>query len=115
MSIKTVVEQEENIRNAMEEQGQGSQQILQAIGHVNETTQLVKSVSLEMLEGANEVIREGSNLERVTLEITGGVNEMATGADQVNISINDVNQLSIKNRETIGALTGEVSRFKVER
>jgi methyl-accepting chemotaxis protein len=113
-SIKTVAVQEENIRNAMEEQGQGSKQILEAIATVNDTTQLVKSVSLEMLEGAKEVIREADNLEKATQEITGGVNEMATGADQVNIAINNVNGLSIKNRESIGLLTTEVSRFKVE-
>ncbi|MDR2965297.1 MAG: methyl-accepting chemotaxis protein [Treponema sp.] len=113
-SIKTVVLQEENVLNAMEEQSQGSKQILEAIGLVNETTQLVKGVSLEMLEGANEVIREADSLEKATQEITGGVNEMASGADRVNVAINHVNDLSIENQKYIGLLSKEVSRFKVE-
>jgi methyl-accepting chemotaxis protein len=112
--VRTVAQQEENIRNAMEEQGQGSKQILEAIGTVNEATQLVKGVSLEMLEGANEVIREANNLEKATQEITGGINEMASGAEQINTAVNNINDLSTKNREYIDLLSKEVSRFKVE-
>jgi methyl-accepting chemotaxis protein len=67
-----------------------------------------------MLEGAREVIQESQNLEKITQEITGGMNEMATGADQINVAVNHVNELSLKNREGIGILMQEVSRFKVE-
>ena len=111
--IKIVADQEENIRNAMEEQGHGSKQILQAVGDLNEITQQVKGGSTEMLEGSREVIQESKNLERVTQEITGGMNEMAAGADQINIAVNRVNDLSLKNRENIDILMKEVSRFKV--
>ena len=69
---------------------------------------------LEMLEGAKEVIREAGNLEKTTQEITGGVNEMASGADHVNTAVNNVNELSIKNREHTSLLTKELLRFKVE-
>ncbi|MCL2128335.1 MAG: methyl-accepting chemotaxis protein [Treponema sp.] len=112
--IKTVAEQEENIRNAMEEQGAGSKQILDAVGALNDITLQVKSGSNEMLEGSRQVIQEGKNLEIVTQEITGGMNEMATGADQINIAVNAVNEISVKNKENIDQLVGEVSRFKVE-
>ncbi|MDR0289637.1 MAG: methyl-accepting chemotaxis protein [Treponema sp.] len=112
--VKTVADQEENIRNAMEEQGQGSKQILNAIGQVNEITHQVKGSSEEMLEGSKEVLKEGGNLEKVTEEITGGMNEMASGADQINIAVNQVNDLSTKNRENIDMLVKEVARFKVE-
>ena len=112
--VRIVAEQEESIRNAMEEQGEGSKQILEAIGQVNEITQQVKGGSMEMLEGSKEVIQEGRNLEKVTEEITGGMNEMATGADQINIAVNQVNEISVKNRENIDILVQEVSRFKVE-
>jgi len=112
-SVKTVAEQEDNIRNAMEEQGQGSKQILDGIEQVTEITRQVKSSSNEMLQGANEVIRESNNLEKATQEIATGMNEMASGADQINIAVNQVNGLSGKNREGIDSLIREVSRFKV--
>ncbi|MCL2831979.1 MAG: methyl-accepting chemotaxis protein [Treponema sp.] len=112
--VKIVSEQEESVRNAMEEQGEGSKQILQAIGEVNDITQQVKAGSGEMLEGSKEIIQEGKNLENVTQEITGGMNEMALGADQINIAVNEVNSISEKNKESIDMLVKEVSRFKVE-
>ncbi len=67
-----------------------------------------------MLEGSKEVMNESRNLERVTQEITGGMNEMASGADQVNVAVHNVNDISTKNRQSIDALIHEVSRFKIE-
>jgi methyl-accepting chemotaxis protein len=113
-SVKIVAQQEENIRNAMEEQGEGSKQILSSIGGLNEITGQVKSSAQEMMIGAKEVIHESQNLEKQTQEITSGMNEMATGADQINLAVNQVNEISVKNREGIATLMGEVSKFKVE-
>ena len=114
LGVKTVAQQEENIRNAMEEQGQGSKQVLQSAGSLSELTRKVKSGSEEMLDGSKEVMKESQNLEKVTQEITSGMNEMATGADQINLAVNHVNEISAKNRESITNLIKEVSRFKVE-
>ncbi|MDR2746901.1 MAG: methyl-accepting chemotaxis protein [Treponema sp.] len=111
--VKTVSEQEENIRNAMEEQSVGSRQILEAIGQLNEATQLVKGTSGEMLEGSRQVIEESKNLGLATGEISNGMNEMAAGADQVNVAVTRVNAISGENKESIDVLVREVSKFKV--
>jgi len=113
-SIEVVAQQEENIRRAMEEQGEGSKQILDGISNVNSITKQVQLGSREMLDGAKEVIQESINLEKATQEITSGINEMSTGAEQINVAVHQVNEISIKNREGIGHLIREVSRFKVE-
>ncbi|MDR2717712.1 MAG: methyl-accepting chemotaxis protein [Treponema sp.] len=114
LGVKIVSDQEENIRNAMEEQGEGSKQVLRSAGSLSEITQQVKGGSNEMLEGSKEVINESQNLEKVTQEITGGMNEMASGAEQVNAAVNQVNEISVKNREAIDILLREISRFKVD-
>src|SRR5215510_4238466 len=67
-SVKVVADQEDNIRNAMEEQGQGSKQVLHAISNVNEITRKVEASADEMLGGSKEVIRESANLEKATQE-----------------------------------------------
>ena len=41
------------------------------------------------------------------------MNEMASGVDQINIAVNQVNDISGKNREGIDILIREVSQFKV--
>ena len=112
--VNTVADQEGNIRNAMEEQGQGSKQILDAIGEVNGITQQVKDESEGMLGSSREVILESNNLEKMTQEITGGMNEMAAGANHINSAVGRVNELCAKNRENIDLLVKEVSRFKVD-
>ena len=43
-----------------------------------------------------------------------GMNEMAAGAERVNLAVNNVNDISRNNREAIDILIKEVSRFKVE-
>jgi len=112
--VRTVADQEANIRNAMEEQGEGSKQILKSAGGLNEITAQVKSGSEEMLNGSQEVMHESQNLEKMTQEITGGMNEMASGADQINVAVHNVNDMTQKNREAIDSLIKEVSKFKVE-
>jgi len=111
--VKTVYQQEENIRNAMTEQNEGSKQILEAVGELNEITRQVKEESIEMYEESREVIQESRNLDQVTQEITGGINEMASGAEQINEAVNKVNEITMKNRENINHLVREVSLFKV--
>jgi len=39
---------------------------------------------------------------------------MASGADQINVAVHHVNDISGKNREGIDSLIREVSKFKVE-
>jgi methyl-accepting chemotaxis protein len=114
LSIKVVADQEENIRNAMEEQGVGSKQILVGVSNLNDINRQVQSGSNEMHTGAQEVIKESEALEKATQEISSGMNEMASGAHQINSAVNQVNEISGKNRDGIAILIKEVSRFKVE-
>jgi methyl-accepting chemotaxis protein len=111
--IQTVTDQEKAVRDAMEEQGSGSKDILEAISRLKEMTDLVKERSSEMLRGSQEVIGESRGLGHLTEEIAGGVNEIASGAEQINSSMSRVAGISADNRERISALISEVGKFKV--
>lgn len=111
--VKTVADQEENIRNAMEEQGEGSKQILDSLALLNGITRQVKDGSEEMLDGSKQIITESKNLEAVTQDIANEMNEMAIGANQINAAVHEVNRISEKNKENIDILVTEVSQFKV--
>ena len=112
--VKVVSDQEENIRNAMEEQGTGSKQILEAVGQLNEITTQVKNSSQQMLEGSKEIITEGRNLEKVTQEITGEMTEMVKSSDQISVAVNEVNTISGQNKEIIDNLVIAISRFTID-
>jgi methyl-accepting chemotaxis protein len=111
--IKTVSGQEELIRSAMEEQETGSKQILEAVSRLNEITTVVKQESEDMARKGREVISGSATLEKITQEITAGMTEMASGADQINSAVVRVNEISGENRRTIGSLGEEVSKFTV--
>jgi methyl-accepting chemotaxis protein len=49
-----------------------------------------------------------------TQEITNGMNEMDTGADQINVAVSRVNTITGENKASIDVLVSEVSKFKVE-
>jgi methyl-accepting chemotaxis protein len=111
--VKIVADQEGHIRNAMEEQGEGSKQILEAIAKLADITHQVKDGARNMLAGSAEVIRGSKSLDSVTQEITRGMNEMAGSADQINDAVNYVNSISGKNKENLDVLVSEVSKFRV--
>ena len=111
--VKTVSDQEESIRNAMEEQGQGSKQILEAIGRLNDLSRMVKDGAQEMRNGSDEVIRESRNLDAATAEITAGMNDISSGAEHINSAVEAVRNITERNRESIGVLVAAVSKFKV--
>jgi methyl-accepting chemotaxis protein len=111
--VTVVSNQAENIRRAMEEQGNGGKQILDAIASLNAITQTVKQSSEEMLEDSRGVISESNNLNKVTQEIANGMEEMTVGAGQVNIAINRINEISAKNKDDIHTLVEEVACFKL--
>ncbi|GMO51911.1 MAG: cache domain-containing protein [Termitinemataceae bacterium] len=112
--IKTVSRQEEHIRTAMEEQSEGSQQILEAITQVNTVTQEVKNNSALMTEASRKIEQASRTLQNMTTEISNGVTEMANGADQINAAVTNVGAISGNNKDSIATLVKEVSRFKID-
>jgi hemerythrin-like metal-binding protein len=111
--VKTVLDQELQIRNAMEEQSAGSQQILVALEKLNEITRTVKTGAGEMQEKSREVIREGKSLETAAAEISSGVSEIASRAGQVDGSVEHLREIGDKNRDNIDTLGKAVSPFMI--
>ena len=52
-------------------------------------------------------------LDDLTRVITESMNEMASGAVQINNAVQDVNQITQKDKEAIKSLVTEVGKFKV--
>ncbi|MDR2553637.1 MAG: methyl-accepting chemotaxis protein [Treponema sp.] len=111
---KTVSEQTERIRDAMESQNTGSRRIQELMDQLNGITRLVMEGSRDMLEGSQEVIVETRELEAAAQEIAGGMNEMAAGASRINEAVDHVHGISGRNRTAIEGLAGEVARFKID-
>jgi diguanylate cyclase (GGDEF)-like protein len=75
--VRTVATQEESVLGAMEEQGQGSKRILEAIGQVNTVTHHVKEAAMRMVESSKEAMHKTDKVESqaFTDELTGARNK----------------------------------------
>ncbi|GHV22017.1 methyl-accepting chemotaxis protein [Spirochaetia bacterium] len=111
--VKTVSDQEAKIRESMNAQETDSRNILDAVTKLKELTTLVKTGAGEMKTEGQGVMRQSKDLEMIAAEMAGGMDEMAKGADQINIAVVRVNEISVKNKSNIEGLHTEVSKFKV--
>ncbi|UTC76833.1 HAMP domain-containing protein [Treponema sp. OMZ 799] len=103
----------QNLMNAMREQENGSKEVLTAIRDINMVTTQVNDGSAEMLKGGETVAGEMRKLDELTRIITDSMNEMASGAVQITNAVQDVNNISQKNKLSIENLSAEVGKFKV--
>lgn len=101
------------LTESMKEQENGSKEVLTAIKNINMVTVEVQAGSEEMLKGGEGVTEEMRKLDDLTRIITESMNEMASGAVQINNAVQEVNAITQKNKRSIEALASEVSKFKV--
>lgn len=101
------------LTEAMREQENGSREVLTAIKNINTVTVEVQASSQEMLKGGEGVADEMKKLDNLTHIITNSMNEMASGALQINKAVHEVDEISQKNKKSIMTLAEEISKFKV--
>ncbi|MGP1576693.1 MAG: methyl-accepting chemotaxis protein [Treponema sp.] len=108
-----VKEMSSRLTEAMREQENGSREVLNAIKTISVVTTEVQNGSEEMLKGGEGVAFEMQKLESLTRIITESMNEMSAGAVQINKAVQNVNEITQKNKASIERLGIEVSKFKV--
>ena len=108
-----VKEMSDRLTEAMREQENGSKEVLTAIKSINTVTIEVQAGSEEMLKGGEGVAEEMQKLGGLTHTITESMNEMASGAVQINNAVQEVSKITQKNKRSIQNLAEEVGKFKV--
>ena len=101
------------LTEAMNEQENGSKEVLKAIKSINAVTVEVQTGSEEILKSGEQVAGEIRKLDGLTQVITGSMNEMASGAVQINDAVQEVKEIALKNMRSIESLSSEVGKFKV--
>ena len=67
----------------------------------------------EMLKGGEGMAEEMRKLDELTHVIADSMNEMASGAVQISNAVQDVSEITQKNKVSIEALASEVGKFKI--
>lgn len=110
---KEVGENETMIKASMIEQDNAGTQVLNGLVGLQDSTLRVREGSTKMLDASKDVITEMEILADITDEITNSMKEMAVGTREINLAIDEVNNLSHRNAESIGELFREVKRFRL--
>ena len=108
-----VKEMSTSLTEAMREQENGSREVLTAIKNISTVTVEVQAGSEEMLKGGEGIAAEMRKLDDLARVIMERMNQMATGAVQINNAVNEVNEITQKNKVSIQNLAEEVGKFKV--
>jgi CheY-like chemotaxis protein len=111
-SVKTVSEHEQNILRAMEEQESGGKQILDSIGRLRDITASVKKGSDGMEESGKTLVKETGDFIKTSQEAVGGMSEILKGVNQIKVSVNHVNDMSMENNRNFESLKHETDKFK---
>jgi methyl-accepting chemotaxis protein len=112
--IQTVSNQESQIRSAMEEQSEGSRQILEAVTQLNTVTGEVRKSSADMIAESQEVLNQSTSLKSVTNDIAEEMDNMTKNADEISSSFTRVQEITTENNKNINVLSKGVAQFKVE-
>lgn len=108
-----VKEMSAHLTESTREQEHGSKEVLAAIKTINMVTTEVRAGSDEMLKGGEGMSMEMQKLDDLTHVITMSMNEMAAGVVQINNAVQEVNELTQKNKRSIASLADEVGKFKI--
>ncbi|MCQ2981917.1 MAG: methyl-accepting chemotaxis protein [Treponemataceae bacterium] len=105
--------QEHTISQAMEEQSQGSNEVLIAMQSINDNTITVRDNSAQMLEGNKELIVAMECLADTTQGITQAVIDMSKATEAISGEIHSVTDAVAKNTEVSGSIVEQTRNLKV--
>ena len=108
-----VQQQEEVIKNAMDEQDSGSAQVLQSISEIQTSSDIVKENTGILLSGGKQIGQEMELLANVTREINDAMNEMAAGSGQITKAVELCFNLTNDNQKNFDNLRDEVGKFTI--
>ncbi|MDR2952607.1 MAG: methyl-accepting chemotaxis protein [Treponema sp.] len=111
--VKTVSTHEQNILSAMEEQETGGKQILESISRLRSITSSVKKGSAHMAESGKTLVKETDGFIKTSREAVEGMSEILNGVNQINLSVNHVNDMSMENNRNFELLKQETEKFNV--
>lgn len=110
---KNVREMSHQLTIAMQEQSNGSKEMLESIRDINTVTTQVETGSEKMLQHGENIVDEMKKLDELTHVIADSMNDMASGTVQINEVAEKINQISQKNKASIETLITEVGTFKL--
>ncbi len=102
-----------HIHSAMEEQDEGSKQIIEALRDLNNTSAEVRDSSHLMAKESDHIVSEMTNLSEATELMNTSMNEMEIGAKKINDTGASLGDVSKQVESSIMQIGSQIDLFKV--
>jgi len=103
----------QEIRMAMKEQTEGSQQVLEALDEIQNITVQIRDGSLEMNQGATMILKEMARLEGISLKVQKSTQDIARSSETIGQTIDEIMNVTEKNSEVVKTLNDITGKFKL--
>lgn len=103
----------QEIRLAMKEQTEGSQQVLEALDDIQNITVQIRDGSLEMNQGATMILKEMSRLEENSHKVQKSTQDISRSSEAIGQSIEEILGLTERNSAVVRSLNEITGRFKI--
>ncbi len=103
----------ESIMGAMEEQNEGSRQVMDALGAMNRTSGDVQTSSREIENGTKEILSAISHLKESSSNMSSNFNEIVSTTKATEQATERLNSLSIEMAAAVNGISEKIDEFKV--
>ena len=111
--IKATDEIVHQIRSAMIEQSENSQQINQTLGDINDKTMEVHSASSKMTTESQSMLSQVQSLESATKNMKDSMSEMKIGAEKIDETGAALSEIVDKLKNSIEGIGSQIDQFQV--
>lgn len=110
--VESTSELQSDVTQAMEEQAQGGQEVLEGLSHINEITGQVRTGAKEMQTGSQTVAEQMTTLRDVSNEVARAMQEISSGTSEIGNGVQELQETSQENQETVQRLAEDAKQFK---
>ncbi len=103
----------ETIKHAMEEQREGTQQILEVLSEMNNTSSDVQTASREIEHGTNEILDSISSLRMSSQEMSDSFSKIVATTNDTKVTTESLNNLTVEMTNAVDNISGKIEEFKI--
>ena len=111
--ISSAVDLVNQITMTMNEQTEGSKQVLEALHDIQEVTTVVRSGSQEMDQGTGVIIKEMDRLAEISRQVQDNARTIAQAVQTIENTVSEIADNAQINSESVAVLRDMTSKFKL--
>ena len=97
----------------MTEQNEGSKQVLEALGDIQDVTVQIRDGSIEMNSGTETILNEMNRLSNISQQVHEKSTAIAVAAEAIDTAVSKIAENSEVNKNAINTLQNITNKFKL--